>query len=106
MLLVGMVVFNSCTKDEEVETPDNTLKEYIATDNSFANFRSFTKAAENQGPDPALGMAHGGNDSTVTRYIYFKDNASASNGTFPIGTIVVKESKNPSGTVAQVTAMV
>jgi len=107
MLFASMIVFSSCTKDEDTEeTPDNTLTEYIADNNSFANFRSFTKVAENNGPDPALGMAHSGNDSTVTRYIYFKDDASVSNGQYPIGTIIVKESKNTSGSVAEVTAMV
>ncbi len=58
------------------------------------------------GPDPLLAaMAHGGNDSTVTRQVYIKNAQSASGGSYPIGTLVCKNTHNPSGTANMITAM-
>ncbi len=51
-------------------------------------------------------MAHHGNDSTVTRYIYFKDSQTFSGGKYPLGTIIVKESQNDDMSVHELTAMV
>ena len=50
-----MSVISACDKkeDEEPEQP----QEYIATDASFEGFQSWELAAQEQGPDPALGMA-------------------------------------------------
>ena len=104
-LLAGFISFSACTKDEDepqVEQP----QEYIANDASFAGFGSWPLAAQNQGPDPALGPAHQGNDSTVTRYIHFKDDQNRVNGKYPTGTIIVKESYNPGQSIHEVTAMV
>ena len=104
VILMVMGVVSACDKkeDEEPEQP----QEYIATDDSFTDFKSWELAAEKQGPDPALGMAHHGNDSTVTRYIYFKDSQTASGGNYPLGTIIVKESQNTDMSVHELTAMV
>jgi hypothetical protein len=106
MLLMGLSIsFTSCKKDDTtVEDPQPS--EYIATNDSFKGFASWTLGAENLGVDPSLGAAHAGNDSTVTRSIYFKDNAKPVNGKYPVGAIVVKHSHNPAGTVAMYTAMV
>ena len=98
-----LVFLQSCKKDtNEAQTPP----EYIATDASFAGFMSWSLDATNQGADPALGGAHAGNDSTVTRKVYFKDGQSLVNGSYPIGTIIVKHSANPDQTVNEFTAMV
>ena len=108
MILIALsassLLLTNCTKDDDEETPANP--EYIATDASFNNFTSWVLEAANSGPDPALGPAHHGNDSTVTRMIYFKNGQDPVNGLYPVGTIIVKQSSNPDLTVDEVTAMV
>ena len=105
MFLAGTMVFTSCSKDNDDDPSDQT-QEFIANDDSFASFRDWVKEAENQGPDPALGPAHAGNDSTVTRSIYFKDGQDRVNGKYPLGTIIVKEGLNTAGSFQEITAMV
>lgn len=102
-LTIGLSLsFTSCSNDNN-ETPN---PEFIANDDTFKDFMSWTLEATNQGADPALGMAHAGNDSTVTRMVYFKDGQSAQNGVYPLGTIIVKHSSNPGQSVNEFTAMV
>jgi hypothetical protein len=98
--LAIIVTLQSC-KDDENENP-----EFIADDSSFSNFMNWTLESENQGPDPSLGMAHAGNDETVTRSVYFKDGQDPVSGEYPVGTIIVKHSTNPDQTVNEFTAMV
>ena len=106
MILLGASIsFTSCKKDEE-DDEDPQVEEYVATNDSFKNIMSWTLGAEPVGIDPALGAAHGGNDSTVTRSIYFKDDAKPLSDKYPLGTVIVKHSHNPGGTVEQYTAMV
>jgi hypothetical protein len=81
--------------------------EFIADDNTFSGFASWTLVDTRNGADPALGgMAHGGNDSSVTRKIYIKENVTMSNGQYPRGTVVVKQSTKPDGSMNEITAMV
>ncbi len=105
VLLGATTVFVSCKKDEETTT-DPQPQEYVANDDSFKDIMSWTLAAEPMGIDPALGAAHGGNDSTVVRSIYFKDDAKPVNGEYPVGTVIVKHSHNEAGSVEMYTAMV
>ena len=98
--LAIIVTLQSC-KDDEKENP-----EFVADDNSFTNFVNWALEAENQGPDPSLGMAHAGNDETVTRNVYFKDGQDPVSGEFPVGTIIAKHSSNPDQSVNEFTAMV
>ncbi|MEN8137614.1 MAG: hypothetical protein ABFR62_04200 [Bacteroidota bacterium] len=103
--LVGlsiMVSLQSCSKDEE--EPEKS--EFIADDNSFADFMSWSLEAEHLGPDPALGTAHGGNDETVVRKVYYKNGQNPVNGEYPVGTIIVKHSSNPDLSLNEFTAMV
>ncbi len=100
ILASGLLLSTSCKKEEEVP------QEFVANNQTFTGFKSFTKVAENNGPDPSLGAAHSGNDSTVTRTIFFKDNITAASGSYPVGAIIVKESKNDEGTVNMITDMV
>jgi hypothetical protein len=100
-IMAGIFFFQSCSKDEDTPVAD----EFIADDNSFKNFMNWPLEATNQGPDPALGTAHAGNDSTVIRRIYFANGQSAVNGKYPVGTMIVKHSSNPGGTVEEYTAM-
>ncbi|MEX2568271.1 MAG: cytochrome P460 family protein [Cyclobacteriaceae bacterium] len=95
--------FQACNEDEEEETNP----EFVASSADFANFRSWTEVAMNVGPDPSLGAAHGGNDENVTRTIYVKDDADRNaDGEFPVGTLVVKDTKDGEGNHMEVTAMV
>lgn len=93
------ISLQSCKEEEEPKA------EYIADNNSFKNFTGWTLEATNSGPDPALGEAHGGNDNTVERKIYFKDGQDPQSGDYPVGTLISKHSKNPDGTVDVITAM-
>jgi hypothetical protein len=103
LVLIGSTFFlNSCSDDSS--TP--SLTEYIADDNSFKDFASWKLEATKKGPDPALGMAHGGNDETVTRKIYNKDGKRMKGGEYPVGTVIVKQSTNTAGTLNEITAMV
>ena len=107
MLLLGASVsFTSCDKDEDDVVVEPEPEEYVATNDSFKSIMTWTLGAAPVGIDPALGTAHAGNDSTVTRSIYFKDNAKPVNGKYPVGTVVVKHSHNPAETVDMYTAMV
>lgn len=96
---VALLSLSSCTREE-------LPKEVIADDATFKNFNSWKLEANNQGPSPSLGAAHAGNDSTVSRKVFFKDRKSRVDGAYPIGTVVVKHSTNPAGTVNEITAMV
>ena len=82
-------------------------REFVADNASFTNFMTWPEQGTYNGPDPLLGaMAHANNDSTVVRKVYFKNGQNRVNGTFPVGTIVVKHSANPAGTVNEFTALV
>ncbi len=92
----------SCS-EENTNEPE---QEFAATDSDFLGWTSWTKVAEKSGPDPALGEAHSGNDATVKRIIYIKDNAArGSNGQYPVGTRVVKETRDKDGNIMMITAM-
>ena len=108
-LITSLIVF-SCKKEktEPAPYPDNNppaASEFIADTNTFLSYSTWTVQATNQGPDPALGMAHSGNDSTVVRMVHFKDGQNPVNGKYPVGTIIVKHSSNMSS-VNELTAMV
>ncbi|MEZ4722469.1 MAG: hypothetical protein R2813_11410 [Flavobacteriales bacterium] len=72
---------------------------------SFDDWSSWTLTATNQGPSPSLGNAHAGNDSTVTRKVYFLDSQSASDGKYPVGTMIIKHTSNGDGTLEEYTGM-
>ena len=91
MLLLFLAVgFQSCDKDEDP-------KEVIADDNTFANFAAWSLDVEKVGIDPSLGAAHGGNDETTVRKIYFKDGVSRSGNEYAIGATILKHSYNDNG---------
>ncbi|MCB8994263.1 MAG: hypothetical protein H6538_01505 [Bacteroidales bacterium] len=98
-LLLVFSCFTSCKKSDSVT-------EFIANDSSFVGFKDWQLAKTYHGPDPLLsGTAHGNNDSTVTRDVYFKDSQNPVNGKYPIGTLIVKNSHNPDGTINEFTAL-
>jgi hypothetical protein len=101
-LLLSSVFLQACKDDKDESRP-----EFIASSADFQNFRDWAEVATNQGPDPALGTAHQGNDETTTRTIYVKNDADrGSDGRFPVGTIVVKDTRDGDGNTMEVTAMV
>lgn len=96
----GLVISQSCKKAKDANA------EFIADDNSFKGFSAWPEQATFNGPDPLLGaMAHANNDSSVVRSVYFKDGQDRVNGKFPVGTLIVKHSTNPSGTVDEFVGM-
>ena len=101
LLAAAALIFTlqSCS-DEDDPNP-----EFIADDETFEHFMTWVMEAEYQGPDPALGAAHGGNDETVVRKVYFKDGQDRVDGEFPLGTLIVKHSNNPDNSVNGFTAM-
>ena len=95
-----LFTLQSCNDD------DDPNPELIADDETFESFMTWVMEAEHQGPDPALGPAHGGNDETVVRTVYVKNGQDRVDGEFPVGTLIVKHSKNPDNSVNAFTAMV
>ncbi|MBI3520374.1 MAG: cytochrome P460 family protein [Bacteroidetes bacterium] len=110
MAILVLALTQACKKKESTPTPTavtpTTSTEFIAKDSTFYNFLSWPLQATNHGPDPFLGMAHAGNDSTVMRQVYFYNGQYPANGKYPIGTLIVKHSTNPAHTVNEFTAMV
>lgn len=101
---VGFVSIQSCKKDNNTTTP--TTQGFVADNNSFASFMSWSLDKTYHGPDPLLAaMAHANNDSSVTRDVYFKNGQAPVNGKYPVGALIVKHSHNPTGTVNEHTAM-
>ncbi|MFU8842304.1 MAG: cytochrome P460 family protein [Bacteroidales bacterium] len=106
LMVSAIVFFESCSSDDDDVTPP-VAQEFVADNSSFTGFMNWSLDATAFGADPALGgMAHGGNDSTVVRNVYFKDGQDPVNGKYPQGTIIVKHSNNPDNTVNEFTAMV
>jgi len=100
VILISSFVLQFCSET------DNDPEEFIADASDFFNFMNFNLEASNIGADPALGTAHAGNDSTVTRKVYIKNGQNTVNGSYPLGTIIVKHSKKDDNTVNEITAMV
>jgi len=99
-IMSSAVLFQSCSKDDD--GPD----EFIANNDTFKNFTSWTLGGDYQGADPSLGGAHGGNDSTVTRRVYFKNDVKPSGSIYPLSAVIVKHSTNTAGDLNEYTAMV
>jgi hypothetical protein len=99
----AMLFVQSCKKEED---PEPEPQEFVADNNTFSGFMSWSLDATHTGPDPALGEAHAGNDNSVTRKVYFKNGQNPVSGKYPQGTVIVKHSSNPDVTVNEFTAMV
>ena len=106
MVTSFVIILNQSCKNEKDNTPV-PAQEYVADNNSFKDFMSWPLQGTFNGPDPLLGaMAHANNDSTVSRHVYFKNGQDKVNGAYPVGTVIVKHSTNPAGTVNELTGMV
>ncbi len=97
--ILTVSVVSSCNKDDDDDDDMDMVEESIADDNTFADWASWTLEATESGPAPDLGAAHAGNDSTVTRQIYFKDGQDAVGGEYPVGTTILKHTYNPDETL-------
>lgn len=106
-LLLSVLVVQSCKNDKE-DDPEPMVNEFVADDNTFAGFESWHLHETKMGVDPAmLKEAHGGDDSTSVRKIYFTNSSvSRANGEFPVGTIVSKKTTwQGNGGGSMITAM-
>jgi len=92
---------DSATRDDGTCT-----YEFVADNSTFAGFSTWVLQAINEGADPAnLGEAHGGNDSSTTRTVYFYNGQDPEEGMYPRGTLIVKHTQSDSGNVNVITAM-
>lgn len=98
-ILLIVVAISSCDKS-------NSETEFIADDNTFADFNTWMMEKTFTGPDSLLQeMAHINDDSTVTRKVYFKNGQNPVNGKYPTGTLIVKHSYNSDKSVEVFTAL-
>jgi hypothetical protein len=107
LIMGGLAFMQSCDPDKN-DPPGGGgggESEFIADNATFANWMTWTLRDTNAGPDPALGTAHQGNDSTVTRYIYVRGDSMRIDSQFPVGTVIVKYTSNDS-TINEYLAMV
>lgn len=105
LFLLGMFVIQSCATDDDEVDP---ITELIADDSTFAGFETWDLISTSTGADPAsliFGGAHAGDSEDSTRDVYLKDNVSAINGEYPIGTLIVKHTYTSTETIMY-TAMV
>lgn len=106
-LLATAVTFQSCKKDEE-PTVTPVDQGFVADDETFANWATWSITATKSGVDPAmLKTAHGGDDSTSERVIHFGNSAvTRQDGEFPIGTVIAKKTTwQGNGGGSMITAM-
>jgi hypothetical protein len=101
--LIASLLLGSCALFGGGEPSD-----FDARDGDFAGYEKWALAAKTTGASPLLGMAHDAKNPDVTRFIFVKDDAKRkSDGQFPIGTILVKQSQIKDGSLVGVaTAMV
>lgn len=105
---IALVLLVACSDDDESTAPQT--QEFVAEQADFAGYRSWQQTVSPRvGPDPGgvIGGAHSAEDSTITRYIFVKDEGMTrgSDGQFPVGAIFAKEMRNEDGSVAVVTVM-
>jgi Cytochrome P460 len=82
--------------------------DFDARDGDFAGYEKWALVAKTTGASDQLEMAHDAKNPAVTRNIFVKDDAKRkSDGQFPVGTIIAKQSRLTDGTLVGVaTAMV
>jgi hypothetical protein len=96
-LIVAALPFASLISCKTNSTGSLTPSEYTASNADFSGFASWSQTVSpRHGFDPSgvlsSGMAHGVNDSTITRTIYVKQPAATvdQSGNYPVGTIFYK----------------
>ncbi len=90
--VLGLFIFYNCDNNEDNVEPD----EFEVNESDFSGFMNWELEASNISSDSTGFPAHGINNPDVVRDIYVKDGQDrASNGNFPIGTMIVKHSRNP-----------
>lgn len=102
LLMATAVVFTSCKKDDDDDPP----AEFVADNESFADYDAWTYVTERQGASPSLGPAHQGNNADAVRKIWENNsNTRSDNSNYPVGTMFFKETKDGDGNVIELTAM-
>jgi Cytochrome P460 len=101
--LTASLLLGSCALFGRQEPSD-----FEARDADFAGYGTWSLAAKTTGASDQLDIAHDAKNPAVTRYIFVKDDAKRkSDGQFPVGTLIVKQSRLSDGTLVGVaTAMV
>lgn len=99
-ILVGIISLPFTTLKGFIDA-GNQPAEFIANDETFKNYLSWTLLAERSGRDPALGIFHNSNVENLIRKVYIKDNIKPIDGSYPIGTVIVKEYRNQDGTPSE-----
>ena len=105
VIIASAIVFQSCKKKEDDEPADTS---FVANDNTFADYKSWTQVATIIGKDLNVGdSVHGGISSDVTRLVYLKDDRDTLKGkVYPKGTLaVIFTKKSSDNTVIEVTGM-
>ena len=92
-----LFAFSFCKKEENIIVEE---KEFVARNSDFEGWRNWTIVKKTT--DTALlansGGAHLSRVPNSQRWVYIKDNASkATNGEYPVGTLIVKEYRKTSG---------
>jgi hypothetical protein len=101
--LTASLLLGSCALFAKPEPSD-----FDARDGDFAGYEKWALAGTTTGESDQLDMAHDAKNPAVTRYIFVKDDAKRkSDGQYPVGTIIAKQSRLADGTLVGVsTAMV
>lgn len=83
-------------------------RDFEARDSDFAGYEKWALLGTTTGGTEQLEMAHDAKNPAVTRYIFVKDDAKRkSDGQYPVGTIIAKQSRLADGALVGVgTAMV
>lgn len=98
---IGIATIQSCK-----EKTEDISQEFIADNSTFSENASWSLDKTFNGPDPLLGAtAHANNDEKIIREVRFKNGQNPLNLKYPVGTLIVKHSYNPDGTVNEYTAM-
>ncbi len=87
----------------------NHPSEFLANNDSFADFATWNLIGTQQGPDALLGNDHMGNDENTVREIYKKQlqarPVSGDLNGYPVGTLLLKTVKNADGDIIAKTGM-
>ena len=97
LLLVCFVALFISYMNQSCTEPNVSPSEFIADSTTFEGYSSWQKFTET-GINTTLGsMAHGGQDSSTIRDIYYKDSQDPESGMYPVGTVIYKNVTSPAG---------
>ncbi|APF20842.1 cytochrome P460 family protein [Caldithrix abyssi] len=98
VLALALLLSVNLACDKKSTDSNDEEQEFVATTQDFKDYKNWTLKATETGPDPFLKTAHGVNDN-FTRKIFFNATAKASNGEYPVGSMILKELTDDQGNV-------